>query len=371
MNQRETQANANRIQGLDLLRLFAALSVVLFHYGFRGWAADGYTHTHLTELVPFVKYGAKGVSLFFIISGFVIAYSAVGRNTREFTIARIARLYPGFLICMTLTFIVTMLFGMPPITASAKQWIANLFIASPAVGEPFMDGAYWSIVVEITFYAWMAVFIATGLFPRYVQEIVVVWLAISLLNMSLTHSGAEDRILLTNWSGFFAAGLMLFEIYSGRRSWLNWFLLLAATLIAADQNSIAQDWARAHYGVDYSETILAIITFASVALVGLAVLPKRLPISAAVVAALGGLTYPLYLLHQHIGYIIFNHNESVAPAWVLVSGTIVVMLAVSWAIWRYVERPGQRLCKAWLSSGSSLLLRRLELVAALKAPRRV
>ena len=100
MSERERSPGAHCLPALDLLRLFAALSVVLFHYAFRGAAADGYTHVHLPELIPFAKYGARGVSLFFVISGFVIAYSAVGRSTQDFAIARITRLYPGFLICM-------------------------------------------------------------------------------------------------------------------------------------------------------------------------------------------------------------------------------------------------------------------------------
>ncbi len=33
---------------------------------------------------------------------------------------------------------------------------------------------------------------------------------------------------------------------------------------------------------------------------------RRLPIPAGVIVAIGGLTYPLYLLHQHIGYMLLN-----------------------------------------------------------------
>jgi peptidoglycan/LPS O-acetylase OafA/YrhL len=88
-----SQAQAKvRIEGLDLLRLFAALSVVIFHYAFRGAAADSFTHVSLPALAPVAKYGYLGVDLFFVISGFVIAWSAEGRHWSRFAVARFARI---------------------------------------------------------------------------------------------------------------------------------------------------------------------------------------------------------------------------------------------------------------------------------------
>jgi peptidoglycan/LPS O-acetylase OafA/YrhL len=255
--------------------------------------------------------------------------------------ARIARLYPGFLICMTLTFAVTVLFGMPRFSASMTQWLANLAIVSPALGQPYMDGAYWSIVCEVTFYAWMALLIATGLFPRFLREIVVVWLTLSLTNMLFVHFAPADRVLLTDSSGFFAAGLMLYEVYFRRSDWVSWMLLLAATLIAAEQAVEAAVWTRGHFGVELSDSVLAAIAIGSVALVGLGALPKR----PSLVFALGGLTYPLYLLHQHIGYIILNRLDGLVAPGTLVAGMIVTMLVISWAVWRFAELPAQRFTK--------------------------
>jgi peptidoglycan/LPS O-acetylase OafA/YrhL len=60
--------------------------------------------------------------------------------------------------------------------------------------------------------------------------------------------------------------------------------------------------------------VLAAIAVGSVVLVGLGALPRRLPLPAALVIVLGGLTYPLYLLHQHISYIILNRLDGIAAA---------------------------------------------------------
>ena len=110
-------ARQDHIATLDLLRLAAALAVVFFHYFFRGAAAEGALAEGYPAVAPFALYGYLGVNLFFLISGFVIAWSAQGRFWQEFAIARFVRLYPGYLLCMTITFAVVMgLFWSPPVS---------------------------------------------------------------------------------------------------------------------------------------------------------------------------------------------------------------------------------------------------------------
>ena len=47
------RASRGHIATLDLLRLFAALAVVLFHYLFRGAAAEGYLSQGYPEAAPY------------------------------------------------------------------------------------------------------------------------------------------------------------------------------------------------------------------------------------------------------------------------------------------------------------------------------
>jgi peptidoglycan/LPS O-acetylase OafA/YrhL len=71
----------------------------------------------------------------------------------------------------------------------------------------------------------------------------------------------------------------------------------------------------------------------------------------------GALTYPLYLLHQQIGFIAIQHLHTRIPALPLVLGLFLAMLAASYLIHRLVERPGSR----WLGK---------ELTRSLEAMRR-
>ena len=131
-----SRTDANRVEALDILRLVAVVGVVIFHFGFNGPPANGKPLVAFPEWATVAKYGYLGVQLFFVISGFVIAYSAVGRTARAFAIARIARIYPAFLFCMTVTFLVTLTFGQPYFQVSLTQWAANIFIAAPALKQP-------------------------------------------------------------------------------------------------------------------------------------------------------------------------------------------------------------------------------------------
>ncbi len=82
----------SRVEALDLLRLVAVLGVVLYHFGFWGPASQGVPQVALPWLTPMAKYGFLGVPGFFVISGFVIAYSAEGRTATGFAIARFSRI---------------------------------------------------------------------------------------------------------------------------------------------------------------------------------------------------------------------------------------------------------------------------------------
>ncbi|MCW5697745.1 MAG: acyltransferase [Bauldia sp.] len=342
-----THHRAPRVDTLDLLRLFAALAVVAYHFCFRG-AAGGTTAIALPALEDVTKYSYLGVELFFVISGFVIAYSAEGRTARQFLVARAARIYPAFLVCMTLTFVVTLAFGPPHFETSLFQWVANLFIAAPALGEPFMDGVYWSIVYELTFYAWVLALIVLGFFSKYLTQVVMAWLAISAANEILIDSALLRSVFITDDSGFFCAGLLLYLLHSGRRDDATWPLLGIATFIGAAQSMLKAEWLRDHFTVSFSGPVIGGLSIAIVALVGIALLPKRVPLPASVLLAIGGLTYPLYLLHQHIGFIAFNRLDGLASPAVIIIGVTLALIGLSLLIWRYVERPGQRLMKALL-----------------------
>ena len=83
------------IVGLDVVRFVAATMVMVFHLAFWSWAGSG-TIAHLMpnlpafpELTPVAWLGWVGVEIFFVLSGFVIAYSSEGSSAFAFFRSRL------------------------------------------------------------------------------------------------------------------------------------------------------------------------------------------------------------------------------------------------------------------------------------------
>lgn len=352
---KDDHTSVNRVEALDLLRLTAVLGVVFYHYGFRGPSVGDHTWAALPYLSPFAMYGYLGVPAFFVISGFVIAYSAEGRTAGEFAIARFSRIYPTFVLCMTITTAGILIFGGELFQVSFARWAANLVIASPALGFPYMDSAYWSLVIEVTFYAWVAVFIATGLFPRRLDALVLAWLFLSMANELTADSAILEKVFLTDNAGYFAIGLMIYEFHRGRRD-LMWVCIFGLSVSIAVFHAIhSLGWLHAHSDVVFQPSVVATIFLASVAAIFLAtrlnvpLLPSRITI------AVGALTYPFYLLHQQLGYAILSRLPPQYQIVATVCTIVLAIAAVSWAICCYIEAPLRTSTRQLLSK--ALLLR--------------
>src|SRR5579864_4365882 len=85
---------------LTTVRFFAAFHVLLFHT----WALNGLTRAP-GWLQTFASAGFTGVTFFFVLSGFIFVYTYADKpiNLKKFWRARLARIYPVYLLGLLLT----------------------------------------------------------------------------------------------------------------------------------------------------------------------------------------------------------------------------------------------------------------------------
>lgn len=346
------RASTGRMESLDGLRLIAALAVLCFHYFYRGSVVGGYLDVSFGVDDGVIPLLYLGVNLFFMISGFVIMASAQDRSSWSFGISRVKRLYPAYLATMTLTALIMAAWSAAPFLVTPTQWLANLTMMAPAFGQPFVDGAYWSIVVEIIFYGWVALAILSGVLPRHTDIFAGIWLAIMLIDNLLLQNAIIGRLFLTMYGANFAFGILVYQLHRHGKSPLRLamtVLALLLSLIGAERERVIllADYGNAHQAIPTAVGQLAVAAIFLTA-IGLARIqmdrsnnPGKHRLSPMIATA-AGISYPLYLFHQHAGYIIINALSPSLGKWLAVLIATVSVLLVAWLIWRFAEPVGKR-----------------------------
>lgn len=146
--------------GLDVLRFGSALIVASYHLFFWSWAGiyasiDQTNHlfadaAQFPWAVGLTSFGWVGVPIFFVISGFVISNSAAFASPMEFLTGRMLRLYPAVWVCATATAIASYLIAGDRPQALFGPYLKSLLLVPRS---PWIDGLYWTLAVEIAFYA--------------------------------------------------------------------------------------------------------------------------------------------------------------------------------------------------------------------------
>lgn len=147
------------------------------------------------------------------------------------------------------------------------------------------------------------------------------------------------NILLTEHAGFFAAGILFSRLHSGDRKWTVWLLLVASCALSIATTLKGLAWLEAAYSDRFSSASAVPVVLLGYALFAVAAFSERPVLRPAFLATLGALTYPVYLLHQHIGYIAFRHLDGMLPGSMQLVLVVLAVLILAWLIWYFVERP--------------------------------
>lgn len=337
---------SRRYHQIDLLRSVACFMVVAFHYLYRG---------HLDGWIPFVppmavtetvKFGYLGVQLFFAISGFVIFLSAQGATPRAFAASRAARLYPAFWAAVALTTLVVHLGGLSSLVVPWRDVFLNLTMVAHWFKAEFVDWAYWSLAVEFHFYIMVWLLLRFDAM-KHIKIIMSVWLLMSALNW-LRPVYPVEFVLEVRWAPFFSVGICAFLMRQGDRSrWVHALFSIASLLSLAYAYSDAKKALR----FDHLDVVAVLLLSCSIPVLFWQISRESFEVSGGrVLYWAATLTYPVYLLHEYIGYVLISRLSAAGvPGMLSALAVFVGVLLLAYLVNTRVERPLSVLIKRWVA----------------------
>jgi peptidoglycan/LPS O-acetylase OafA/YrhL len=341
--------NAPRVVVLDGLRLLAASMVVFYHYVGVSNAEIG--HAGRTDVAAWGRptssvfpatmhsiamYGWTGVELFFMISGFVICMSGWGRRPADFFVSRVVRLVPGYWAAIALTTLVLVVFPRLSSGVRPSVVLTNLTMVQSAYGVQNLVPAFWTLFIELTFYLLFGIVAIGGVTYRRMVTFCVLW-SVASIAVAGSHDTALTTLVNAPYSAYFVAGIAFFLIHKFGSNLLLWGIVAYSWLISINTPRGYAPWP------------LAVVLTSFFVIMGLVATHKLDRIRWRWLPVAGALTYPLYLIHQDIGFTTIAYLRDKVPSIALVVLVYAGMLALAWGIHRAVERPVAPILKRRLS----------------------
>ncbi len=345
-------ADSGRFSSIDGLRGFLAFSVYLHHSVI--WFVFLRTGQWVTpQSSLFRHFGDSAVALFFMITAFLFTTKVLnsrqaGMDWTRLYVGRWMRLFPMYAVAVALMWVLAwQLTGWTrhvPLSQLFKQMVVwALFTIRGPAGVNNWDGANllmagvtWSLPYEWWFYlslpllAWVSR-----------RKVLAGWLAFGLLNVLLFKAGwhLERLRMLPFVGGWIAAWAVRSDVVRvlATRRWAGVLVLgcLAATVAFTE--------------TAYTATAVALLSIAFVLVAaGNDVFGV---LSSAASRMLGEVTYSMYLLHglmlAFTFQLLVGMNEASAWSplqhWLLILGLTAPLVCASYAGYRWIEMPGQRL----------------------------
>ncbi|WP_198671105.1 acyltransferase family protein [Oceanibium sediminis] len=346
-------SEAARLRQVDSLRAIAILAVVVYHYAIF-WTPAGngdplLPYGEALAWIPLAGEGHQGVYLFFIVSGFVITLSLRrAKSLGEFAVLRGIRLWPTLILCGSLTFAATTIFGPDTLRVSVTEYLVSLTFVPPAhvgklmgvSGYTWLDGAYWTLWTEVRFYvlAGLMFFLSGGRFLTCWAVFFALSTWVGLLALAgVPLADPFARLIFAEHQPYFTIGIALAALRQGEDGGLVRAMYVLGIVVAIGYGVLGPGLAPHVPGLDY--LIVSLLVFGLGTLGTLST--RRLPVLSWGGAVLvGQASYAYYLLHQNFGLAMLSALGVRGVAGMIVVQALV--LGVSIALTLYLEAPLRR-----------------------------
>lgn len=313
---------------LDLLRFFAAMSVVFYHYSIY------FDETDFFGFIKLTYFGYLGVPFFFILSGFVITASAMNREPLRFALSRAVRLYPAFWGGLLFTVMINFFIGDNHFTI--KETLLNATILNDYLGVRNIDDVYWTLQAELKFYGCVFLLLTFNIFKSFYCWLAG-WLALAIFHYFTLAPSGMGMFINPSYSFYFIGGVCCYLLYQ-RRGDIRLLLVLGITTIFSMLVAFYQ--VKGFYPsaseFDHVAVMLIVLIFY---LFFFFLASGKMAINPFYgVRLLGAISYPLYLIHNFSGKLIINELILYMPTALAVFITLVIILLASAFIHLVIEK---------------------------------
>lgn len=326
-----------RIRGLDILRAISAILVVLYHYTFR-YAQHGVFGIFPVDWPFRVPWGCLAIVTFFLLSGFFSYKETHSQGTNHFisyVIKRMLRLFPAFWAAIIITSFTELIF-FPEAVLPIREIITNFVMVPNMLGANYVDGAYWTLQYELVFAVWISVAIAIN--KKNTMNYILLFLvalSIPLFYLTSLYSGAIIFLLrffmMPEYIGIFALGYFTNSLISNAKAYIWRYAVMIAACFLSCFLWLSTDRFLFLLG---SWGVMMYIIFRKNSFL------NRENALTKVLHKIAAVSYPLYLLHQNIGYCIMNfiQKQGISSEFIIII-PIIVSFVLAYLINQFIEKP--------------------------------
>lgn len=323
----------DRIQWLDVLRGLAILLVLLFHFTVRydqKYPANSF-HDKISLSLTF---GWIGVHLFFMISGFIIYYTIQKKKGPvEFLVARLSRLLPPYWCAIIFVVILEYLHAALFQITNRNNWldiVVNAAMIPDILKMRFLDGAFWSLFVEIKFYIFFALLwqLVDMKNPRIFYASYGILFFFANVHNVFHHLPLGETLdyFLIFWTGIAACKTLSEKM----PIWIYALITLLTTISTLGISS-----------TEGKALLMGVPIFSALFLVS-ANLFSKFPRFASLflpLSRLGRVSYSYYLIHQPLGYLVLGAAAGIGVNHYLgIIAAISACYGVAWLSFTYIEQ---------------------------------
>lgn len=366
-----------KLPALTSIRFFAAATVLVSHFAQRGLlgAPD--------EVVRFLDGGRTAVSLFFVLSGFILAYNYMGldggRDRRNYYAARIARIFPVVALSLLIGSISVvyayihrsdgLLLEWFSLDSNEEVFLGASFLAqltmttgwlpSASLNQPWNSPA-WSITCEMFFYLLfplIIVWVRKNSWRRIAAALVVIAVAeaVYIFFVAPLAPIGQRGFLVSQFPLAhmleFLLGVATGKLFlGGGREWLCQGYRRSWLIVGSLAGILAMSFFQPVTPVFFAMTpLFAILVLA------LAVVPRsgRSWLSAPTLLLLGEASFSLYLIHVPLIHLYKMLAFPAELGWAL----LIAAVGLSILVFKTFESPARRLVRSilagWVARGQS------------------